>query len=411
MLAIRYTKSIPRYLMVRSLTPYWTEIGTGNFSLIQLTDIPEPPLPGADWVRIRPRLSGICGSDLATIQAQGSVYFSPFVSCPFVFGHEVVGDVTEVGAAVEGIQIGDRVTIEPALGCQVRGISPACPMCAQGNYANCENITRGHIAPGMQTGYCQSTGGGWSHALVAHQSQVHRVPESLSDEEAVLIEPFSCAIHAVLKADLQADQTVLVLGCGAIGVLTLAAIRALEFQGRVVAIAKYPHQGDIAQTLGADSVLYAGSELYPQMRDVLNTQAFQPELGKPVFTGGADCTFDCVTSSTTLDDALRFTRPHGKVVLVGMPAVPRGVDWTSIWFKQLQAIGAYAYGIETYRGERIRTFTLAMQLMQQLQGQLRCLITGCYKLQDYRAALNAAMHPSRSKAIKTLFDLREDLPS
>ncbi len=380
----------------------------GNFSLIQLADIPEPPLPSREWVRIRPRFSGICGSDLATIQAQGSVYFSPFISCPFVFGHEIVGDVTEIGSAVEGIQIGDRVTIEPALGCQVRGISPTCPMCAQGNYANCENITRGHIAPGMQTGYCQSTGGGWSHALVAHQSQVHRVPESLSDWEAVLIEPFSCAIHAVLKVDLQAAKTVLVIGCGAIGLLTLAALRALEFQGRVVAIAKYPHQGEIAQTLGADSVLYARSELYSEVCEVFNIESFQPELGKPVFTGGADYCFDCVASSSTLDDALRFTRPHGKVVLVGMPAVPHGVDWTSIWFKQLQVMGAYAYGIETYRTERIHTFTLAMQLMQQLEGKLHCLITGCYKLPDYREALKAAMHPGHSKAIKTLFDLRED---
>lgn len=406
MLAIRYVKSIPRYLMVRSLAPYWQDVSTGALSCIQLAEVPVPPLPNAEWVRISPRLSGICGSDLSTIQAKGSPYLSPFVSFPFVFGHEVVGTVTEVGAAVEGIAVGDRVVIEPALSCRVRGVEPTCSQCQHENYGTCENLTQGHIAPGLQTGYCQSTGGGWSSALVAHQLQIHPVPESLTDEEAVLIEPFSCAIHAVLKVMPTAEQTVLVIGCGVIGLLTIAALRGLGFPGKVLAIAKYPHQAELAKVLGADQIFGSDAGLYDQLSQALNCQIFYPELGKPVLTGGASCTFDCVASATTIDDALRFTRSQGNVLLVGMPGIPQGIDWTAIWFKELRVMGAYAYGIETYQGKRMQTFHLAMRLMQQHRGLLSGLVTGYYSLKDYQAALQAAMNPGRSKAIKTVFDLR-----
>ncbi|MEG4533977.1 alcohol dehydrogenase catalytic domain-containing protein [Microcoleus sp. D2_18a_D3] len=406
MLAIRYVKSIPRYLMVRSLAPYWQDVSTGALSCIELAEIPVPALPNAEWVRISPRLSGICGSDLSTIQAQGSPYLSPFVSCPFVFGHEIVGTVAEIGAKVTGIALGDRVVIEPALSCRIRGIEPTCRQCQQENYGTCENLTQGHIAPGLQTGYCQSTGGGWSSALVAHQLQIYPVPETLSDEEAVLMEPFSCAIHAVLKVMPTAPQTVLVIGCGLIGLLTIAALRSLGFEGKLLVIAKYPHQAELAKTLGADQIFPTDKLLYTQLRQALDCQIFYPELGKPVLTGGADCSFDCVASSTSIDDALRFTRSQGNVILVGMPSIPQGIDWTAIWFKELHIRGSYAYGLETYQGAKMRTFDLAIKIIQQQSGLLSRLVTGHYPLQKYQTALHAAMNPGKSKAIKTVFDLR-----
>ncbi|MCY7393078.1 MAG: zinc-binding dehydrogenase [Leptolyngbyaceae cyanobacterium CAN_BIN12] len=285
-------------------------------------------------------------------------------------------------------------------------MDPLCSQCVEGNYGLCENLTQGHIAPGLQMGYCRDTGGGWSSALVAHPFQVHQVPETLSDEEAVLIEPFSCALHAVLKVKPDANQTVMVIGCGAIGLLTIAALRMIGFTGRLLAIAKYPHQAQIAEKLGASQILQPDATLYQQVCAAVGTQLLQPELGKPVLPGGVDCTFDCVANSTTIDDALRLTAPGGKVVLVGMPAVPKEVDWCTIWFKELHVLGAYAYGTETYQGERIRTFTLALQLIQQQLGLLTSLITGYFPLAEYRAAINIALHPGSSAAIKTVFDLR-----
>ena len=129
MQAIQYIKSVPRYLMVRLLGKRWNWLYTSGASCIRLAEIDEPQLPTPDWVKIKTRLSGICGSDLATITAKGSPYFSPFTSTPFVLGHEVVGEIAEVGEGVEGYTVGDRIVIEPVLSCEIRGIEPGCHQC------------------------------------------------------------------------------------------------------------------------------------------------------------------------------------------------------------------------------------------------------------------------------------------
>src|SRR4051812_43335853 len=146
---------------------------------LKLTDIDVPELPGPGWCRITPSLSGICGSDLATIDGHSSRYFEPIVSFPFVPGHEVVGQLDD----------DRRVVLVPILTCVVRGVDPLCAQCAAGRANRCERVAfpgHSHVEPGLQTGFCESTGGGWSVAFVAHESQLLPVPETLTDEEAVL---------------------------------------------------------------------------------------------------------------------------------------------------------------------------------------------------------------------------------
>ena len=392
--AIQYIKSVPRYLLVRMLGGRRTGLRTGPLSCIRLAEVPEPRLPTEEWVRIKPRLSGICGSDLATIAAKGSPYFSPLISHPFVFGHEVVGEAMD----------GTRVVIEPALCCAVRGVEP-CRRCAAGEYGNCERITKGALSAGIQTGYCRDTGGGWSRSLVAHPFQVHPVPESMSDEAAVLIEPFACALHAALRGKPEEGTTALVIGCGSIGLLTIAALRVAGSRCRIVAVARYPHQGAAAEQLGADEVLGTERDLYGAICEMTGAERHQPELGKPVLIGGAETVFDCVGTAATIDDALRFTRAKGTTVLVGMPAIPAGIDWTSIWYKELAVVGAYAYGTENWGGERIRTFKLAIQLMGDIGRRVGSLVTHRFPLGDYRQALSVAMHTGKHRSIKTVFDL------
>ena len=406
MQAIQYIKSVPRYLMVRLLGKRWKSLYTSGVSCIRLAEIDEPQLPTPDWAKIKTRLSGICGSDLATITAKGSPYFSPFTSCPFVLGHEVVGEIAEIGDGIKGYTAGDRVVIEPVLSCEIRGIEPACYQCRQGHFANCENITRGNISAGIQTGYCHDTGGGWSPYLLAHKNQIHRVPDSLSDEIAVLLEPFACALHGVLKANLRDTDEVLVIGAGTVGLLTIAAIRAIGKSNRILIVAKYRHQRQLANELGADEILPSDKSLYTNFCGLTGAASYQPELGKPVLLGGVDVTFDCVASATTIDDALRFTRGQGRVILVGMPAIPKNIDWTSVWYKELKVSGAYTYGIEDYAGEEVRTFTLGIRLLEQMGDKLRPLIGKRFSLKEYRQAVQAAMSTGRSGAAKTVFDFR-----
>ena len=406
MKAIQYTKSIPRYLAMRHLGKRWRSLYTSPFSCTRLVDIPEPQLPTPEWIKVRTRLSGICGSDLATITAKGSPYFSPFTSTPFVLGHEIVGEVAETGAAVEGFRVGRRVVIEPVLSCSVRGISPPCHQCQNLRFANCENITKGDISAGVQTGYCRDTGGGWSQYVLAHQSQLHLVPDDISDEAAVLLEPFACALHGVLKFSPNRAATICVIGGGTIGLLTVAALRVLGHRNRIIIFAKYPHQQQLARELGADEVLSPNSGRYAAFCELTGATSHQPELGQQVLIGGVDVTFDCIGSSVAIDDAFRFTRAGGEVILVGMPGIPKNVDWTSIWYKQLKVEGAYTYGLETHNGEQVHTFTLGMRLLQKMKSHLRPLVSTLFPLRDYKRAIQTAMNTGKTATVKTAFDLR-----
>ena len=404
--AIQYTKSIPRYLAMRHLGKRWQSLYTSPFSCTRLVDMPEPQLPTPEWVKVRPRLSGICGSDLAIITAKGSPYFSPFTSTPFVLGHEIIGEIAETGATVEGFPVGARVVIEPALSCKVRGISPPCHQCRNQRFANCENITKGDISAGVQTGYCRDTGGGWSEYVLAHQSQLHLVPDDILDETAVLLEPFACALHGVLKTEFNEADEICVIGGGTIGILTVAALRILGHQNRTLVFAKYPHQQQLALELGADEVLSPNSGRYAAFCELTGASSHQPELGQQVLIGGVDVTFDCIGSSVTIDDALRFTRAGGDIILVGMPGIPKNVDWTSIWYKQLKVEGAYTYGLETHNGEQIHTFTLGMRLLQKMGPGLRPLVSKPFPLRDYKRAIQTAMNTGKTATVKTAFDLR-----
>ena len=406
MKAIQYTKSIPRYLVMRHLGKRWRNLYTSFVSCVHLVDIPEPQLPTPEWVKVRTRLSSICGSDLAIITAKGSPYFSPFTSTPFVLGHEIVGEIAETGAAVESFPVGARVVIEPALSCKVRGITPPCHQCRNQRFANCENITKGDISAGVQTGYCRDTGGGWSEYVLAHQSQLHLVPDDILDETAVLLEPFACALHGVLKTEFNEADEICVIGGGTIGLLTVAALRILGHQNRTLVFAKYPHQQQLALELGADEVLSPNSGRYAAFCELTGATSHQPELGQQVLIGGVDVTFDCIGSSVTIDDALRFTRAGGEVILVGMPGIPKNVDWTSIWYKQLKVEGAYTYGLETHNGEQIHTFTLGMRLLQKMGPGLRPLVSKPFPLRDYKRAIQTAMNTGKTATVKTAFDLR-----
>ena len=418
MIAIQFRKSIPRYLTLRVAGRRFPKLYTSPWSMISLRELSEPKLPAPSWVRVRPTLSGICGSDLATICAKGSPYFSPLTSTPFVLGHELVGHVVEVGAAARRFSVGDRVVIQPALGCRVRGIEPLCGACAAGQLALCRNVTRGDIAPGIQTGYCRDTGGAWSEALVAHESQLYLVPDSIDDTTAVLAEPLACAVHVVLRSRnlhpapspqssvLSPQHSALVMGCGAIGLLVIAAIRALGQSAKIIAVAKHAHQAERARKFGANEVITHDHDVrrrYAALSKALGAELHQPEIGKPTVIGGAYVTFDCVASSASIDDCCRFTAAGGELVLVGMPAVPKGIDWTAIWYKELSVKAAYAYGMETHNGKQRATFELALDMLANCGADLRPLVGEPYALQDYRQAIQTALHTGTTGSIKTVF--------
>ena len=389
MLALTFERSIPRYAIVK-VAGGRPDVATSALSMLHLGDVPEPELPAPGWVRVMPTLSGICGSDLAAIGGHASLYLDPLTSYPFVPGHEVVGTLDD----------GSRVVIEPALGCVVRGIDPLCPRCAEGRPGLCYNVTEGPIEVGLQTGYCAGTGGGWGEVLVAHPSQLHAVPEGLPDEAAVLIEPFACCVHAALRGGAGSEDTVVVLGAGTIGLLTVAAIKLFTPPKRLIAVAKHPTQRDMARKLGADQVI-TPSEVFQRIRFATGARRLDG-MNRSLLLGGADITFECVGRADSLNDAVRFTREGGTVVAVGMPGEEK-VDWAPIWQRELTVMGAYAYGAEPKKKGK-RTFELALEAAPELH--LETLTGPLFGLGEYKDAIAYAMSAGKLGAVKVAFDLR-----
>ncbi|MEO5680145.1 MAG: zinc-binding dehydrogenase [Acidimicrobiales bacterium] len=354
---------------------------------LRLSDAAEPRLPGPGWVRVRPRLAGICGSDLATVDGRSSRWFESVVSFPFTPGHEIVGDTED----------GRRVVVESVLGCAARGIEPRCRACVGGGHDRCERLHVGGLEPGLQTGFCCSTGGGWSQELVAAAEQLHEVPAELSDAAAVMVEPVACALHAALSTPTDGG-IVAVLGAGTLGLCTVAAVAAHGRPARLLAGARHPEQRRLATELGATEVV-PGDELRRAVRRA--TGSFDYPDG--TLTGGADVTYDCVGSSDSITTSITMTRPGGTVVLVGMPATVT-VDLTPLWQQQVRLQGAYAYGVEPALGH-VRTFTAAMELVARLD--LGRLVSARYPLGRFAEAIDHAAHAGARGAVKVAFAPQE----
>ena len=377
MKALVFERSIPRYAAARVASAVAPGRGV-RVGPLRLTDVELPELPGPDWFRLRPRLAGICGSDLATVDGHSSRYFEPIVSFPFVPGHEVVGDLED----------GRRMVLEPVLACAARGIEPPCDRCASGDTNRCERTAFGHLDPGLQTGYCAGTSGGWSLSLVAHESQLHAPPDAMSDEAAVMVEPTASAVHA---ASLCGDgNEFAVIGAGTLGLCTVAALRQLATPHVLIAAAKHPAQQQLARELGADVVVEPAGLPRAVRRAVPGSMVAGGQL-----TGGVGSVLDCVGSEASLELALQVVAPGGTVVMVGMPGRV-GVDLTPLWHREVSLRGAYTYTKED--------FAKAFDLVQD--ARLERLVSVLYPLERWQEAIEHAADAGRRGAVKIAFDLR-----
>lgn len=394
--------TIPRYLATRALGRFWRPAFWSRMSPVRLADIPEPRLPGADWVKVRVHLGGVCGSDLHVVLLETSPYATVYASMPFVIGHENVGTVVEAGPDA-GAAVGSRVVVEPVLACAARGFADPCAACARGDHNLCSRFAEGYLSPGLQQGACRDTGGAWGEVMVAHQSQLVFVPAHVSDEQAILVEPLAVAVHAILRFVPPDAATVLVAGAGAIGLAAVAALRALRPGARTVVLARYPHQADLARRLGASAVIVpAGDTHYREIASLTGSGLLKPMLGPPVLTGGVDATLECVGTGRSIADALRLTRAGGTVVLVGLAAFPRGVDWTPIWLREIAVHGCFAYAREQVDGRTVRSMDLAMDLLATGGVDLRPLITHRFPLAEFHRAIEVALDKRRHRAVKIL---------
>ncbi len=395
--ALVVSRSPARFLTARFLKDRLTDkaIESGPLSL---KDVDTPRQPSNEWVRVRPLLSGICGSDIATVFFNSSRYFDPLTSLPFTPGHEIVGERVD--------RPGERVVVEPALTCAIRGLAP-CRFCAAGETQRCESIAIGDLKEGIQLGYCASTGGGWSNEFIAHERALHLLPETLTLEDAVMIEPLACAIHISL-APSRRQGNLAIIGAGTVGLTTLAASAQLGEYDSITVVAKHPLQRQLAKDLGATQVLYP-DELLGAARRLHASQ----RVGR-YLSDGFDTIIDAVGSTSTIESAVETVRPGGEVIMAGMPS-RQSLDLAPLWHREVTLKGAYAYGqeqLDPATAKRIgllssdglpRTFDIALHLAPKLG--LGRLVTHRYRLNEYVPALRKAYHGGREDAIKVVFDL------
>ncbi len=280
-------------------------VSPGRIDVVQA----EVPRPAAGEVLVQMVLSGVCGSD--THAAHGR---HPFVPLPYLPGHEVVGVVRELGAGVSAVEPGQRVTVEPTLPCW------HCKMCTTGRSNLCENLRF------FGCGYDQ---GGMADYFTVPVDRLHAVPDAVDDLDAALIEPLSTPVHAVRLAGDVAGRKVVIIGCGTIGLLTLAAVRHAG-AGTVVMTDVLEPKRTLALRLGADQVVDAAAEdVVAQVRAALGESA--------------DVVFDCVANRFTVPQAVAMALKAGTVMVVGVPAGDVEVPLALIQDQQVRVQGSATY--------------------------------------------------------------------
>lgn len=386
-----------RVILTRALGWLWRDAYFSSIAPLQVQNVPREQLPGRDYVRVRNRLAGICGSDMHLIYANGDFRVAPAALPAHTRtypGHEVVGEVIEVGEDVTHVQVGDRVALQYEQCCLTTGTLPMCHACARGNYNLCE---QGQFAGPHQMG------GGWSEEMLVQEQQVFRVPQALSDEQAVLLEPTSVALHSVLRHVPQPGEHVLVMGAGTMGLLVLQAIRALSPQTTVSVMARYPFQVEQATRLGAASILYP-QDSYDGVVRATGARLYTGILGNKMLLGGYDAIYDTIGTRKTLEDALRWTRAGGTIVLVGVDLHLKRLDLTPVWYQEVSLIGSIGHGMENWMGQRRSTFSIAAELIEQSLLHPEKLLTHRFALTNFKEAIHTARRKSQTRAIKVVFD-------
>ncbi|MCS7253698.1 MAG: NAD(P)-dependent alcohol dehydrogenase [Armatimonadota bacterium] len=257
---------------------------------IRVEEIEMPSIKSDDEVLIRIRAVGICGSDIHYYREGRIGRF--VVTKPHILGHECAGEIVEVGKAVKHLKPGDKVAIEPGVGCR------RCKYCHEGRYNLCPDETFMGTPP---------TGGAFTEYVVWSGDFVYKLPEEVPYEAGALCEPLAVALHAINMSDMKPAATVAVLGCGPIG---LALIQAALASGaaRVIATDIYPLRLDKAKELGASEVFNA--------KEVDAVQAILDATGGE----GADVVFEAAGSVTAQRQSFSVVKSGGVIVLVGMTA-------------------------------------------------------------------------------------------
>jgi threonine dehydrogenase-like Zn-dependent dehydrogenase len=393
--ALQFRHEIGRYMLARSLYATARSLWSARIAPLHCVRLERPTPRHPGWLRLRVRLSGICGSDLNLVLARDSLYLEPEATYPFVPGHEIVADR-------EGDDGGGRVAVWPVLGCGVRE-GPPCPACRAGWDGLCEARADAFPGRGLAIGFSRETGGGWSEACLAHRSQLWPLPEAVSDEDALLLDPATTALAALLRTGAPAPGRTLVIGGGTIGLLTAMLHAALRLPGECELLVRYEAQRGWAAARALKAAV---------ARSDADFRAWAAERGMPsqkvtgyghVFRGVFDRVIETAGTNQALRWAIAALRPRGSLVLATSPASLRGVDPTPLWYREITCRGIYQYGPVPWEGQAVHPYAVLLPMLERGEVRFRDFVTHVFRLGDYVAAFDTLVRRRKTGAIKVAF--------
>ena len=392
--ALLFRHEVVRYLASRAAYAAARPLWSARLAPLRRVRLPrpEPRFPG--WQRVNVRLSGICGSDLNLVTARDSLYLEPEATYPFVPGHEIVG-------SVDGPDVRGRVAVWPVLGCRVRE-GALCPACAAGWDGLCEARAESFPGPGLAIGFSSETGGGWSEACLAHRSQLWPLPDAVSDEDALLLDPASTALAALLRTGPVEGRT-LVIGGGTIGLLTGLLHAALRLPGECELLVRYDAQRRWAEARGLRASVVPGDGAFRAWASDRRIPSRKVTGYGHVFRGTFDRVIETAGSRQSLRWAIAAVRPRGRLVLAASAASLAGIDPTPLWYREISCRGIYQYGPVPWEGREAHPFSVLIPLLASGTARFRDLVTHVFRLADYVAAFDALVRRRASGAVKVAF--------
>lgn len=396
MKALVFRHSLPREAVAKiggTITP---RAFVSRLGPVRLEDVPEPQPPAPGWVRCRTVVSGVCGSDALQVFLTGSFDnpLTALISFPHVLGHEAVALREDTG---------ERVVLDPWLGCAPRGIDPPCEACADGRHPECRNLRDGALPPALHLGNCAAAPGAHAELFCAHESQLHAVPDGVSDEAAVMADPASVSLRSILLAPPPASRPALVVGSGPLALAAVALLRTLYPQSETWIACRSGRRAELAERMGATAVLAPEPEaLVGAVAERVGARPLHPWSKKPWLQDGPAVVYDTIGTPRTVETALRLLGTGGTLVISGVHP-PKRFEWTPLYFKELRVVGSNAFGIEEVRGVRKHAFDHYFDLVREGL-DLTPLVTHRFALRDWDQAFLALARRRRTEAVKVLLE-------
>lgn len=335
----------------------------GRFTI---EEVEEPRLPGADWVKARIRMAGICGTDLRHWKKPDD-----HLAC-CIMGHELAGEVVEVGAEVDHVAPGDRVLIESVLGCG------QCAWCRVRQYNRCPDLYPTRRA---------SVSRAYAEYVVGPAHKFYKLPDAIGYDDAALLDTYAVCLHAQHLSGLTINARVAIIGAGPIGLGQLMLAKASGADVAIVDTVR--HSLDLARELGADRIIDSAGE--------------DPVAAVMAMTDGrgADIVFECAGGESmpeTLPLATRLVRRGGRVVIVGgfdEGAISIPLEWQRIQMSEITLIPSASFAYHDIYAEQAEV----LQLVARGTLQTQKLITHRFPLDRINEAFDVAQDKTRTGAV------------